>query len=321
MFQSAAELLLYTHVTVDRLLVFLWQFGKADKLAKLRLVKTLRIEYISEEEGMSYEEICRWGNLKHFWTLCGLMQDVEEKGLSRSWARARRNMEIQEFVKFFAAMKQFGPKEVFPNLHTIVISSVFGGDYWGDHDLPPIEIGVDNIRLILSRFDDVLTESNVKHLCLRSMGGPLGVLLMRRQDNSDTLHSRTIHFAPSTNVPIPLTFGIPLKWVSDVDSNTQIFGSPDSQEVYIARSLKRTLDSRQEAKDFFGTVNLDVYCWTSLPKKMGGNILQLEAIMQKELNMLLKMYRRKGSEKDAIRYHLSATPPICCHCGTGVVPN
>jgi hypothetical protein len=145
-------------------------------------------------------------------------------------------------------------------------------------------------------------------------------MIRHHPDLPNTLLSRTIHF-PSSDLHISIPFGVLIKWLSDADDNSRMSGGIYSPQYNITRSVEEMLQTRRKAKDFIGTVNLDIHCWTSLPRLDGRDVEELQVTMQKELDGLLKQYRRKGSETDSIRYHLSLTPPICNTCGTGVVVN
>jgi hypothetical protein len=141
---------LYTDITTDQLWSLCSEWDKPSKLAKLKLIKILRIQYVSKYEEATYKTLRPGGG----WEMCGLLhdedEDDDENSLKRRTGRSICNDELEELLMFTGEIRELGPGRIFPNLHTIAISSIFANHYWGESDCAPFHPGVNDGQLCMS---------------------------------------------------------------------------------------------------------------------------------------------------------------------------
>lgn len=211
--------LLYTHVLTDSLPGLVAEMDKPSKRRSLAHTRSLRIEYLAKEHHNTYLEVM---SKRGQWERHGLGGEALLESLFEQCREER-----EELDQALANMLHIrGSINLFPKLEPVAVGSVYEdkSGVWAALEtaeestahgpMPPW-------RQSCLSFDSFVHTHRLKHVCVRNPSGPL---TFDRTDyaggwsNQPPPYLRTVHFN-ETDTSIPLSYGLPTRWISDIRSD------------------------------------------------------------------------------------------------------
>lgn len=335
---------MYTHISTDKLPLLLGLLDLPARRRQLARVKSLYIEYCPKGQDPTYARLCGQG--ENLWKSCGIVGDEHKR------KEQDRDDECDALELTLSKVVKMGPKEVFPNLESIAISSIYGNDdeeEWAAYNKAHSSGSADSYLTLNAKttlcsrvFRLFLHSSTVLHLCSRDTQGPLSFPTA----SYASLHGKrkpplipTIHFNESIQ-RMPITYGAPMKWVSEtaMACDTQVVNSRILQCLNTCIAQREADFEKRRRPD---VIDLDVYFTTAMMVKksnspelsdevgledpQGRRHTQSEeqqaataVLIGKNISGYLeKLPPSPSGKKDEIRWHSSVDTPQCLACLTG----
>ncbi|KAI9639195.1 uncharacterized protein MKK02DRAFT_39486 [Dioszegia hungarica] len=346
-FYKIAERLLYTHITIDHLLMHLVDLTRFRKEGRFALTKTMRVEYpefgleptytmMARNEGKQWRQ-----NKDELWKRWGMMGAQKQQSREHDYAR-----QLELLAPIFARRDLVKLGTVMPGLKAVAIASISGPQHTIWSTLRPARLHVECGQ----HFHRFLTSGNVEQTCVRDLAGYLAPPRHRFPPSDQIPGTRpliTLHFDSSEVDLLAFPPRIPTQWVYEGEADA------DWADVLqkLGAHIREITTARQTSPPLFPDeiLNLRIYCSTAqTSSKVDADTILFnpsnlrpravrsssprplshadQADLAKELQHAVKwfvlcMLALLGTPvHDKVRWHTSAETPECTGCGCGSGP-